>query len=231
MGISYNTSAFTTDGLLFYFDAANPASYSGSGTSWRDLSNVQNHATISGSPSYGTTNGGYFTFDGTGSQYATLTASKLNVPYTGKTVHVIARFNSSTWAPGVARFRCLYGNGIIASGRNFNTYLYHTSANEIKLYYITGNASDPVSIVDNQWFIMTVTQTVDTIYFYLNGVAVGTVTGSVLAQYKSTYPTERIAYADTYWLGDIASVAVYSRALSATEVQQNFTTHRARYGL
>ena len=52
-----------TDGLVGYYDAGNTNSYSGSGTTWNDLSNNTNHATISGS-TFNASNGGYFANDG-----------------------------------------------------------------------------------------------------------------------------------------------------------------------
>lgn len=36
------------DGLVLYLDAANPKSYSGSGTTWYDLTGNNNNATLNG---------------------------------------------------------------------------------------------------------------------------------------------------------------------------------------
>ena len=52
-----------TDGLVGYYDAGNTNSYGGSGTTWNDLSNNTNHATISGS-TFNSNFGGYFANDG-----------------------------------------------------------------------------------------------------------------------------------------------------------------------
>ena len=52
-----------TDGLVGYYDAGNTNSYSGSGTTWNDLSDNTNHATISGS-TFNSNFGGYFANDG-----------------------------------------------------------------------------------------------------------------------------------------------------------------------
>ena len=52
-----------TDGLVGYYDAGNTNSYSGSGTTWSDLSENANHATISGS-TFNSNFGGYFANDG-----------------------------------------------------------------------------------------------------------------------------------------------------------------------
>lgn len=54
-----------TDGLVLYYDAANPSSYPGSGNVIYDLSRNRNNGTLINSPSYDTTNGGSLIFDGT----------------------------------------------------------------------------------------------------------------------------------------------------------------------
>ena len=54
-----------TDGLVFMADAANPASYPGSGTTWKDLTITQNHGTLTNGPTFDSGNGGNIEFDGT----------------------------------------------------------------------------------------------------------------------------------------------------------------------
>ena len=79
-GISItNTSVYdgslNTKNALLYVDAGNAASYSGSGTTWTDLSTTGNNATLVNSPGYSSAYSGYLTFSGTGLQYASTTAS------------------------------------------------------------------------------------------------------------------------------------------------------------
>jgi hypothetical protein len=50
-----------TNGLVLYLDAANPKSYSGSGTIWNDLTNYKNTSTLT-NPQFSQENKGYFTF-------------------------------------------------------------------------------------------------------------------------------------------------------------------------
>ena len=87
-------------GLIVSVDAANPTSYPGSGTTWRDLSGNSKNGTTSGA-TYGSQNGGVFNFDGvndtisfgTGNTFFPLTSftidlwtqSKGTVPTTGTT--------------------------------------------------------------------------------------------------------------------------------------------------
>jgi hypothetical protein len=60
MAITYNTS-IVRNGLVLHLDAANPKSYPGTGTVWKDLSGNGNHASMVGSSTYLTHNSsGYF---------------------------------------------------------------------------------------------------------------------------------------------------------------------------
>ena len=233
-GISItNTSvydgSFNSNGALLYVDAGNAASYSGSGTTWTDLSNNSSNATLVNSPpwtSAGTAS--YFSFSGTGFQYASTTSSKFNVAYTGKTVFVAARMTAFT----AGTFRGLFGTN--SGTRNFNTYIYSPSTGVYQIHYSagsTGGFSNNLPLTTNQWFIAAVTQTTGgLVTYYFNGQPIGTNTGITFIQYAANNG-EYVALCDNYWYGDIGMCAVYGRALSADEIQQNFNALRSRYGV
>ena len=233
-GISItNTSvydgSFNSNGALLYVDAGNAASYSGSGTTWTDLSNNSSNATLVNSPpwtSAGTAS--YFSFSGTGFQYASTTSSKFNVAYTGKTVFVAARMTAFT----AGTFRGLFGTN--SGTRNFNTYIYSPSTGVYQIHYSagsTGGFSNNLPLTTNQWFIAAVTQTTGgLVTYYFNGHPIGTNTGITFIQYAANNG-EYVALCDNYWYGDIGMCAVYGRALSADEIQQNFNALRSRYGV
>ena len=53
------------EGLILSLDASNYRSYTGSGTSWYDLSSNNITATLTNGPTYSATNAGNIVFDGT----------------------------------------------------------------------------------------------------------------------------------------------------------------------
>ena len=57
-------STIITTGLVLNLDAGNTASYSGTGTTWTDLSGNGNNGTLTNGTSYSSTNGGVMVFDG-----------------------------------------------------------------------------------------------------------------------------------------------------------------------
>ena len=223
---------FVTNGAMLYVDAGNSSSYSGSGTAWNDLSTNTNNYTLVNSPPFTSAgSASYFSFNGTGNQYAACNSNaKFNQTYTGKTVFFAARVTNATF--NVGTFRCVFGTN--SGTRNFNTYLYMPSAGVLQYHFSTGGGggfSSNLSLGYNQWFIGAVTQTTDgLVSYYFNGQPAGTNTGVTFAQYSNN-GGEFVALGDNYWYGDIGVCAVYSRALSSGEITQNFNTLRSRYNI
>jgi hypothetical protein len=75
MGLAHSPK-IVTDGLVLCLDAADPKSYSGSGTAWTDRSGNGNDATLVNGPTFSTTNGGVIVFDGS-DDYATVPCSQV----------------------------------------------------------------------------------------------------------------------------------------------------------
>lgn len=233
-GVTVIDASFITAGALLYVDAGNTASYPGTGTTtWTDLSTNTNNATLNGSPTW--TNAGeasYFSFNGTGTQFASTASAKYNQVYTGKTVMAAIRINASAWTNGLDQFRGVFGTN--TGARNFNTYIHHDAGNNLSIHYSAsgvGGFSNDISIPSNTWALITVTQTTGgLVTYYLNGQAVGTNTNITFAQYVSS-STENIARTDNFWYGDVGMIAVYGRALSGAEVLQNYNAKRSVYGL
>ena len=218
---------------LLHLDPGNSSSYPGSGTTWTDLSTYQNDATLTNSPTFtsaGTAS--YFSFNGT-NQFAPVTTSKMNVPYTGKTaIFAIRTVNANT---GNATYRNLFGGD--GNNRNFNTYLYHVSGNTWQIHYSTGPTnpwsgliSSSFTMTDNEWVVIAVTQTISGILtYYVNGQQIGTPnTGITFSQFINS-GIEAVARSDNYWRGDIGVVAIYGSALSNSEIQQSYNTIAAKY--
>jgi len=227
--ISVYDASFNSNGALLYLDAGNSLSYSGSGTTWTDLSTYQNNATLTNGPTFTSAgSASYFSFNGT-NQYAPVTQSKFNVTYTGKTtMFAIRTVNANT---GNAIYRCLFGGDGL---RNFNTYMYHVSGSTWRIHFSSntfGGLSSDVTMTDNQWAIVAVTQTTGgLVTFYFNGQPVGTTAGQTFSQYLSG-GTEAIARSDNYWRGDMGVCAIYGRVLSADEIKQNYGSLIIRFGV
>ena len=228
-GFNVYDASFNGNGALLYVDAGNAASYPGTGTAWTGLSNNASNATLVNSPpwtSSGTSS--YFSFSGTGFQYASTTASKFNVTYTGKTVLVAARMTAFT----AGTYRGLFGTN--SGTRNFNTYIYSPSTGVYQIHYSAGSGgglSNNLPLTTNQWFVAAVTQTTGgLVSYYFNGQPAGTNIGQTFIQYAANNG-EYVALCDNYWYGDIGVCAVYGQALTADQIQQNYNALKSRYGV
>lgn len=225
-GITTPRSGISTTDLLLYLDVENPNSYSGTGNIWYDLSSNLNHGTLaSTSMASISSTPKKFTFNGTSGNNVSFVSSKFNVPYTGKTVIVAAKMYANF---GTSLFRALFGNN---GNRNFNFYIYQNGSG-YQLHFSAGSwgLSDVLSLTTGQWYIFAASQDANTIRYYVNGVLVGTTTGTSVQQFQSS-TNEFLGNADNYWLGEINTALIYKRGLSTAEILENFNTLKSRFGL
>ena len=229
--LNYNTNresydTFITNNTILYLDAGSTYSYPGSGSIWYDLSVQDNDATMT-DVTYSSVNGGYFTFNGTSNSKGTLTSSKYNVAYSGKTVFVTAYLSSNMVNN---TFRAILGSS--AGNRNFNLYLYRDNSGNHQIHYSAnaqgGFSSNLTSFTPGTWFTAAVTHTTgNLVSYYFNGQLVGTDT-TAFSQYLSG-GTEGVGGADNYWDGRIGLASIYKVALSSSDILQNHNSVKNRY--
>ena len=232
-----------TEGLVLYLDAANTRSYPGVGTTWSDLSRGGNTGTLINGPTFNSPNGGSIVFDGTNDL----------VEITG--IENITSFSISVWfkmtGPGnTGGFTNTYYNSLfgINSVTNPTTrrILVSTSTNpsiaEGRILVQMGGSnyfSDNTSIgitTTNAWNNVVYTFAANTARLYINGIVQTSQSNSGVTfpfvsdskLYVGAYSNPIVAYA---MLGNIAQTQIYNRALSASEVLQNFNATKTRFGL
>jgi hypothetical protein len=136
------------------------------------------------------------------------------------------RSNAVTTATGY-QFALSYGTAATNQGRHIgllnDRFVYGTYGN-VDIYSSAG-------ILPLTWYH--VVGTYDGTYqnIYVNGEVTQTSGAFTSAIVESTAQIGRQVNAGQYWNGQIAKAAVYSRALSATEIKQNFNALRGRFGI
>lgn len=220
----------TTSGLVLNLDAGNASSYSGTGSTWTDLTGSGRSATLVNSPTYSATNGGYLAFNGT-NQYATFNAG---TPGTTMTVEMWVYFYETQ--PN--------GYGMYFSWNQYDVFDYQASGG---IGYNTFNGdvygishATATSSVRNAWKHMIFEMRSDVSYTN-NKIYVNKISQTLSQQTGTENATNRIfnggvgqiAAAGGSYIGKmgLGSFRVYNRALTQAEIDANYDYQKSRYGL
>jgi hypothetical protein len=213
----------TTLGLAFHVDASNHQSYPGSGTVWYDISGNNYNINLLNGPVYSAEYGGALTFDGT-NDYGT--ARNLTTLEMGnRSITIGAWFRTSDSKGAIVTKR--------GAGSGYQHYIY-----DGKLYadgYSTSTGVFSASTINNntiRYGVVVFDYLNTTIRLYVNGVADNT--ASLASGGNDTSAYFNIARSQQYtdfFAGTIYSIQVYNRALSATEILNNFNSGRGRFNL
>jgi hypothetical protein len=226
------TVAYVTSGLQFNLQTA-PIS----GTTWTDTSGNSLNATLVGSPSYVSNNGGGIRLnnaDGNGTDYISV---PYNIVSNTVTVEVVASFNpTSFWGT-------IWGNEIYNTDGGYLAYM----DNSTNLNYGIPNNETSVTITDSNairhWiFVIDGTQA----SLFLNGSQIGT---------TATISNQTIFATDDFYFGArhnnngigfggdtmnnsnsadypvFYQMRVYNKALSGAEITQNYNAVKDTYGI
>ena len=213
-----------TDGLISYLDAGNPSSYPGSGTNWTNINGSSFNGTLTNGPTYNSSNLGNIVFDG----------SNDFVSFVGSTTVTTATFLMWIYRNGPQNnySGLFYSRGTSVSGIGF----YSTTNN---LSYTWNNAPNTYNfnsglLVPNlQWSMCAVSVSASNAVLYVgssNGLLSST---NNISHSSSIINFLRIA-SDAFWSpfkGSVSNAMFYNRALSQTEIKQNFDAMKGRYGI
>jgi hypothetical protein len=205
-----------TSGLTCYLDASIPTCYSGSGTTATDLSGNGNNGTLVNGVGFSGEFGGVFTFDGA-DDYMTISG----FDYSSTNCTVI----------GASRYTATSGNGRMINGNNNNWLMGHWS-NSVKNFFAGGWVTAAgTGGVDTTWRVYTTTNNVsgDNWGFYINGVLDTQNSGGV--QGPAGIRVGMYPFGSEFGTGQFASLLIYNRLLSTSEIIQNYSALRVRLGI
>ena len=232
---TYSGPPSASDGLVLYLDAANSASYSGSGNTWYDLSGNSNKATFVDSPSFQSVPQSFFNFDGS-NDYMTIVRSSSISPTSGLTQEVW--FNFST-IPNAAIFIGLqYGS---STNNTYALWMYSSTiyggVNTSGSFAAIGIGISNIS--GNKWHNFVHTYDGSAQRLYLDGVLLNSsnITGSI--QYDANNTRVLIGADDNgggyntgagyFHSGKINQIKIYNRALTSDEITRNYNSSKKRY--
>jgi hypothetical protein len=237
-GISFGATPIVQSGLQLYLDADVIASYPGSGTTWYDLTANHNDVVMqnSGDISYTSSSGGYFSTGATG--YFNKTAGT-NIP-TGATPYTVSAWVQfpSGW-PGGSNSHAIAQIGSVPTYYGLNSFAA-TPGGYLEVGWFL-QPGDPAPLVSDSWtpsspgtnWMNVVSQwNGATRNIWYNGVLQATDSiGTYLGNNTDILIGIDFPGFGNYLIGNIGQVLIYNRALSPSELVQNFTITSTRYGI
>ena len=226
-----------TSGLTFNLDAGFTPSYSRSGTTWYDVSG-SNNGMLTNGPTFNSENGGSIVFDGV-DDYTT--CGNLGT-FDNMSFQMFVKVLSNSG--GYKAFGGAVGIGIRDYDTGFNIDMQSSSRSSFDRCSIeggflrveSGTNFMTSSVSFGTWVNICFTVSPTYIQFYLNGNAqYGT---NRLNNVSSTIGMQNLLIGSRPYFGssssinaNISTTQIYNRALSATEVLQNYNAQKGRFGL
>ena len=224
-----------------YLDAANPKSYVSGSTIWSDLSNVGNNGVLMNGPSFSSENGGSIVFDGNNDYGVIYSPTFMPVGTSDFTVSVWVKLNSLPFTNPRICCQSIDSNNYF----NLGTYggsspgTYDTFWFEIKksgIFYC-GNFNQSIKYTTGVWYnlVGTFNNTTNNVGFYINnvirigagvnGIEPSPTNSLIIGNNNTASPT------NDPLPGNIASISMYNRVLTYSEILQNYNTTKTRFGL
>jgi hypothetical protein len=233
----YGVPQVITDGLVLYLDAANPKSYSGSGTTCYDLSGYNTNATLVNGVSYTSANAGGLVFDGTND--ATLLPA------------------SALWNVGNSNFTIEFWFKRTGTSQTYGRYFQLTNGDTFSAFSLSvkGTNQDQLSFsmasINGSWNVLNdvvigtllpgrfnhvvISRIGTSFYLYLNTVQ-SLITTSAASLYYASGGVPIIggqSIGTTRSLAGIIPVFKFykGKGLTLTEATQNYNALKSRFGL
>ena len=224
--------SLTSDNLVLYYNPASTESYSGTGTTISDLSGNG----LTGTMSNLTYTESSFTYNGTSSQIS-IPDSEILEPGTGSWT-IEAWFKPTQFTANSKTVLGKFGNGGTSS---IISYALRQINGNIRADFSNGTTaftSDDYAISLNNWVQMVYVwdRTNNMLYTYSNGVLKQsrsiTISGGIRNVTTNLFiGSYNGGEYNQYFTGQIGTVRLYKKALNTTEVQNNYNSNKALYGL
>ena len=228
--VNFNYEGIVTNGLVLNLDAGFVGSYPTTNTTWYDLSGNAKNSALTNGPTFNSANSGSIVFDGV-DDYV-LTPSLLNASL-NPTESVFVWFNPAAAGQIVSEL----GQATINTG-------YHDSNIEVNssgiFSFSVWHGSLTNKVVSsaksfNNWYHLGFTYSGTTFIAYINGSSIGTTTFTRQPPTSLHYGLCSIDGTNmgtsAYGSGKMGNFMFYNRALSPTEVSQNYNAQKGRFGL
>lgn len=223
------TDSIVKNDLMICLDAANYKSYTSGSAIWTDISGNKNNGTLVNGPTFDRRNGGSIVFDGS-NNYVSISYNAASMARwsTAQTVlfweyHTFTTGRRNIWNQAYGG----YGTWTCEGGSNIS-YYYGNAGNDNSPYTFLASPTIPTG----RWNMLVITRDASQVKWYVNNSNVTTMSNPYGALTNTTANiTIGNGYTGTPWVGRIAIVKAYNKALTAAEVLQNYNSLKGRFGL
>ena len=226
-----NILEIVTSGLVMNLDAANNKSYPGIGITWTDLSGKGNNGTLTLGPTYSSANGGSIVFDGIDDRVIATRPSSI---VTGGSISV------SVWAKWITTGTTIDAIQVLVDNNHSSSPIQGfvlqdrpdlSKSIQFGTQFDSNGAVSTFQVGDGTWHHIVGTNDTVTSKLYIDGIlnnsapqgGLATVQPNISIGYWQFTPGRQLN-------GNISQVSIYDRALSASEVLQNYDALKGRFG-
>jgi hypothetical protein len=234
----FSDPALITDGLILNYDFGSAETYPGVGTNVQNLVGTGLTGTLTNSPTYSTNSGGSIFLDGTNDYISVSNNSSLQP--TNLTLEIWFKLDV-VLASQPTGFPLLLDKYSLSSLTGYRI-LFEKSADELQFTVFDSVQDNKVAItgagskLSTTWNCVQGTFDGNTTKIYLNGVLQQTLTRT----FSVSYNNEDLYLGTYYAVSDgfqhyinayMGNLRIYNRALSQSEISQNFNAARNRFGI
>lgn len=224
-------SPIVTNGLILHLDAGNSTSYPKSGSTWSDISGNNRIATLVNTPTYSTSNGGILGFDDASLEYASIpNIGDLSVWTVESWIRLTTLLTNKVTAVVTNQYD-LSTKLNFSIGTNNAPTNYNLAAGFFNGAWRTTTGFAPTT---NVWYQVVGTYDGSVIRQYVNGIASGGTLNYVGTpqsggEIRIMRRWDDGLLASNFCDGDLSNIKIYNRALSSTEVLQNYNALKNRF--
>lgn len=229
--ISYLSPLPVTAGIILNLDAASTTSYSGSGTTWTDISGSVNDGTLVGNPNF-ISRPASFTF---GSNIYTSTPSRISTMSAGTFIAWVYSNQTQGAYTGVIFSRPGYGGSTAgATGLDLfsnNSVGYHWNDSGATYNWYSG-----LLVPNNAWTMIAITVNATTATAYLcqaSGIttAINSTSHATISNVNFFVGCDPYDKVGRSFKGRISKSMIYNVALSQADITSIFNAQKSYYGL
>jgi hypothetical protein len=215
-----NYPPIVTDGNVLHLDGGLPASYPLVGTSWYDLTENSNNGVLINGVTYNSSVKGYLEFNGS-NQYVSVSGNT-NIPVGNSNYTIGVWFNADTLGD-----KGLVGWGNYGTANEANAF--RLTSNGLTNYWWANDLAVVTTITPGNWYYAVATFNGTTRSIYVNGSLIGSDTPTGHNVTTSSNLTIGVTNTTEYFDGSIGDIQIFDRAITITEVLQNYNSFVTRY--